>query len=88
MGNAQHGFQSNTTITNAFWRWIPSSNDPTGRIRLVALDGLQFIEATKDYSKVWLYYAANNVTTSQEPYILEGVVAQAFINDLFGSLFT
>ena len=83
-----HGFQSNTTIVNAFWRWIPSPNNPTGRVIIVALDGLQYIEATKDYSKAWLYYAANNVSTSQEPYILHGEVAQDFLNDLFGSLFS
>ena len=78
------GFQNNSTISNAFWRWIPSADDPTGRIIYIALNGLQFIEATQDSQKAWLYYAANNVASSQEPYILQGLVAQAFLGDLGG----
>jgi hypothetical protein len=31
---------------------------------------------------VWLYYAANNVSTSQEPYILVGEAAVFFMADL------
>jgi hypothetical protein len=82
MPNPQSGFQLNTTISNAFWRYVP--NTSTGRVVYVALDGIQFIEATPDGSKCWLYYAANSVSTSQVPYILEGDVSQAFLADLGG----
>jgi hypothetical protein len=79
-----HGFQLNTTIQNAFWRWVPSH--PTGRIILVALIGIQYIEASTDYRKVWIYYALGNWATTPSPLILEGDVAQAFMNDL-GQIF-
>lgn len=32
--------------------------------------------------KVWLFYAESNVSTSQHPRELHGIVAQAFINDM------
>ena len=83
---ASHGFQSETTIQAAFWRYIPDANDLIGRVVFVEVNGIQFIEATQDSQKVWLFYAQNNVSTSQEPYILQGPVAQAFLMD-FGALF-
>lgn len=82
---AQTGFQTNTTIHAAFWRYIPDPRqDPTGRVVLVQVNNIQKIEATQDFSKVWLYYAATDVSTSQRPEILEGAVAQAFMNDIGG----
>ena len=84
---SQHGFQTNSTIQSAFWRYIPDpAIIPPGKIVFVELNNLQYINATADHNKVWLYYAASNVSTSLEPYILEGDAAQAFLSD-FGGLF-
>jgi hypothetical protein len=84
----QTGFQTNTTIHAAFWIYKPDpAIDPTGQEILVEVNGIQKIESTQDHSKVWLYYAANNVSTSQEPYILTGAVAAAFMSDM-EALFT
>lgn len=83
----QSGFQSNTTITSAFWRYLPDrSQDPTTRESYVEINNIQYIETTPDHSKVWIYYPATNISTSQEPRILEGKVAVAFISDM-GALF-
>lgn len=82
---ATTGFQLNTTIMAAFWIYKPDPNAvPPGKEIIQEINSLQRIEATADHSKVWLYYAANNVTTSQEPYILEGDAAVAFMNDMEG----
>lgn len=79
----QSGFQTNTTIHAAFWWYKPDPRlDPTGREILIEINSVQKIESTQDHSKVWLFYAQNNVATSQEPYILEGNVAQAFMTDM------
>ena len=79
----QSGFQTNTTIHAAFWWYKPDhSLDPIGREIMIEVNGLQKIESTQDHTKVWLYYAANNVSTSQEPYILDGQVSLAFMNDM------
>jgi len=75
-----HGFQLNTTIQSAFWRYVPSS--PTGRVVMVAMIGIQYIEASTDYHKVWIYYALGNWATTPSPLILEGEVAQAFMADI------
>lgn len=82
---SSHGFQQNATILSSLWRYFPDS--PTGRIIIVDLSKVQFIEASADGSKVWLYCAANNVSTSQAPYVLEGQVAQDFMADI-GALFS
>jgi hypothetical protein len=79
---AQSGFQAQTTIHAAFWWYKPDPTDLTGREVMVEVNSLQFLESTADHSKVWLYYAANNVSTSQEPYILQGLAAQAFMSDM------
>lgn len=82
---AQSGFQTNTTIHAAFWWYKPDPGTiPPGKEVMVEVNSLQFLEATQDHKKVWLYYASNNVTTSQEPYILEGDAAVAFMNDMEG----
>lgn len=78
------GFQTNTTIHAAFWRYIP--DDPTARLTFVEVNSLQYFEATKDNMNVWLYYAASNVPSTQNPYHLTGAVAQAFLSDM-GALF-
>jgi hypothetical protein len=81
----QSGFQSNTTIHAAFWWYKPDRQlDPTGREIFIEINGVQKIEVSADHNKVWLFYAQNNVSTSQEPYILEGNVAQAFVADMEG----
>jgi hypothetical protein len=80
---SQSGFQSNTTIHAAFWFYIPDpAVVPPGKIIVQEVNTLQRIESTPDRKKVWLYYAANNVTTSQEPYILEGDAATRFMADM------
>jgi len=80
---AQSGFQTNTTIHAAFWWYKPDPNDiPPGKEILVEVNGLQYIEATLDHSKCWIYYAATDVSTSQRAYVLEGLVAQAFMTDM------
>lgn len=85
---AQSGFQTNTTIHAAFWFYIPDpSAVPPGKEIIQEVNGLQRVESTQDHKKVWLYYAANNVTTSQEPYILEGDAAIRFMQDM-EALFT
>ena len=76
----QSGFQTNTTIHAAFWRYKP--NNPTDKEVMVEVNGLQFLETNANHDKVWLYYAANNTTTSQQPYILEGPAATAFMTDM------
>lgn len=77
------GFQSNTTISAAFWIYKPDpALDPTGREIFVNVNNVQKIEATQDHNKVWLYYAASDVSTSQRPEILEGLVARAFLTDM------
>lgn len=79
----QSGFQSNSTITSAFWMYKPDpSIDPIGRQVFVQLNNVQKIEATQDHNKVWIYYPATDVSTSQRAEILEGPVAQAFMNDM------
>ncbi len=79
----QTGFQSNTTIHAAFWIYKPDRTlDPIGREIMIEVNSIQKIETTPDHSKVWLYYAANNVSPSQEPYILDGATAVAFMNDM------
>ena len=79
----QSGFQSNTTIHAAFWWYKPDpSLDPIGREIMIEVNGIQKVESNQQHTKVWLYYAANNVSTSQEPYTLEGAVAAAFMNDM------
>jgi hypothetical protein len=81
----QTGFQSNTTITNAFWIYKPEpATDPTGREVMVAVNSLQYIETTQDHTTVWLYYAASNVSSSQSPYILTGPSAVAFMASMEG----
>ncbi len=82
---ATSGFQKNTTIHAAFWIYKPDpAIIPPGKEVMVEINSLQFLESTPDHNKVWLYYAQNNVSTSQEPYILEGAAAQAFMNDMEG----
>jgi len=82
---AQSGFQKNTTIHAAFWWYKPDpSVIPPGKEIMQEVNSLQRVETTVGHSKVWLYYAANNVTTSQEPYILEGDAAQRFMSDMEG----
>jgi hypothetical protein len=81
----QSGFQSNTTIHAAFWWFKPDpAIIPPGKEIIQEINTLQRVEATADQKKVWLYYAANNVTTSQEPYTLEGDAALAFMSDMEG----
>jgi len=77
---AQSGFQTNTTVHAAFWIYKPGN--ATDREVMVEVNSLQFIESTPDHSKVWLYYAANNTTTSQQPYTLTGAAAVAFMSDM------
>lgn len=77
------GFQSNTTISAAFWIYKPDpAITPNAVEIIIELNSLQRIESVQDHSKVWLYYAQGSVSTSQEPYILEGAVAQAFMTDM------
>jgi len=79
----QSGFQNNTTIHAAFWLFKPDPTiDPVGREILVEVNGIQYIEANQDHSKCWIYYAMTDVSTSQRAYVLEGVVAQAFLSDM------
>jgi len=79
----QSGFQSNTTIHAAFWWYKPDKAlDPVSREILIEINGVQKIESTPDHTKVWLFYAQNNVSTSQEAYTLEGQAAIAFMNDM------
>lgn len=79
----QSGFQKNTIISAAFWWFKPDpSIIPPGKEIMQEISSLQRIETTPDHKKVWLFYAANNVTTSQEPYILEGDAATAFMADM------
>ena len=81
----QSGFQTNTTIHAAFWWYKPDPLlDPTGREILIEVNSIQKIESNQAHSKVWLWYAANNVSTSMEPYTLEGSVAGAFMSDMEG----
>jgi len=82
----QHGFAANTTVSDGWWRFIPDPTDQTGKEIMVETDGIQYIEATTDHNKCWLYFAASDVTISQRAYILEGPVAQAFLSDM-GALF-
>jgi hypothetical protein len=49
---------------------------------MVAMIGIQYIEASTDYHKVWIYYALGNWATTPSPLILEGEVAQAFMADI------
>ena len=80
---ATSGFQTNTTIHAAFWIYIPDPQvTPPGKVIIQEVNTLQRVESTPDRKKVWLYYAANNVTTSQEPYILEGDAATRFMTDM------
>jgi hypothetical protein len=78
----QSGFQSNTTIHAAFWIYKDLAVVPPAKEVMVEINSLQFIESTQDHSKVWLYYAANNQSPSQQPYILEGPAAVAFMADM------
>lgn len=81
----QSGFQTNTVIQGAFWRYKPDpALHPTALEVMIEINGVQKIECTLDHSKVWLFYAASNVSTSQEPFTLEGAVAQAFMADMEG----
>lgn len=85
---SQSGFQTDATISAGFWWYKPDPTiDPTGREIMIEVNGVQKIESNLSHSKVWLYYAANNVSTSQEPYTLEGQVAMAFMTDM-EALFT
>lgn len=80
---AKSGFQSNTTISAAFWIYKPDAAlTPKAAEIIIELNSLQRIESMQDHSKVWLYYAQSSVSTSQEPYILEGETAQAFMADM------
>jgi hypothetical protein len=79
------GFQQNTTITSAFWAYFPAAGE-LGNIVMVEVNNIQYIEASQDYSKVWIYYPSTSVSTSQTPLILTGAVAQTFMAD-FGALF-
>lgn len=80
---AQSGFQTNTTIHAAFWWYKPDpSVIPLGKEIMQEVNSLQRIETTADHAKVWLYYAANDQSTSQQPYILEGDAAQRFMTDM------
>lgn len=80
---SQSGFQKNTTIHAAFWWYKPDpSANPPGREIMQEVNTIQRVETTADHTKVWLYYAANNVTTSQEPYVLEGDAAVKFMSDM------
>lgn len=80
---SQSGFQLNTTIHAAFWWYKPDpSIVPPPKEIMQEVNSLQRIESTPDHKKVWLYYAANNVSTSQEPYILEGEAAVSFMSDM------
>ena len=80
---AQSGFQTNTTIHAAFWWYKPDpAVIPPGKEIMQEVNSLQRIETTADHLKVWLYYAANDQSTSQQPYILEGDAAQRFMNDM------
>ena len=82
---AQSGFQANTTIHAAFWWYKPDpSVIPPGKEIIQEVNSLQRVEATADHKKVWLFYAQNNVATSQEPYVLEDDAAQRFMADLEG----
>lgn len=83
---ASSGFQLNTTILAAFWRFVPDPADQTGKEIMVEVNGIQYIESTRDHTRVWIYYAQTDVSTSQRAYILDGPVAIAFMND-FGGLF-
>ena len=84
---AVHGFQLNTTITAAFWRYIPDPaiTPPSNEI-YVSLENLQRVECLPNHTKVWLYYAQRSLATTQEPSILEGDAAVQFMAD-FGGLF-
>ena len=79
---ARSGFQSHTTIHAAFWWYKPDPLDPVGREIMVEVNSIQYIEATQNHSKCWLYYASTATSSSERPYILEGPVAQAFLNDM------
>jgi hypothetical protein len=76
------GFQANSTISDAFWIFKPDPSDKISREVIINISQIQLIQATQDHNKVWLYCAANNSPTTQEPYILEGPVAQAFLSSL------
>ncbi len=76
------GFATNTTISDGWWWYKPDPTDQTGKEIIVDTDGIQYIEATADHNKCWLYFAASDVTISQRAYILEGAVAQAFLSDM------
>jgi len=80
---SQHGFQINTTIQAAFWIYKPDPTIvPPPKEVLQEVNSLQRVESTPDHKKVWLYYAANNISPAQEPYILEGEAATFFMADM------
>jgi hypothetical protein len=79
----QSGFQTNTTIHAAFWWYSPDRTvDKTTREAFVEVNSIQYIETTPDHQKVWIYYPTTGISTSQEPRVLEGKVALAFMNDM------
>jgi len=81
--SSQHGFQQNSTITSAFWFYIPDpSLIPPGKEILVEVNSILYIESVPDHSTVWIYYPQLSVPTTQSPYILEGPVAVAFMSDM------
>jgi hypothetical protein len=80
---SQHGFQSNTTIHAAYWRYVPDPNAvPPGKEIFVEINGIQFIEASADRKKCWIYYAASDVSVSQRPFILDDDAATTFLSDM------
>ncbi len=79
---AQSGFQTNTTISDGWWWYKPDPSDLISREFLIDTTKIQYIEATSDHNKCWLYFAASDVTISQRAYILEGMISQAFLSDM------
>ena len=79
---AQSGFAANTTISDGWWYWKPDPSDLVSREVLIDTSKIQYIEATADHSKCWLYFAATSVSTSEKPYTLEDLAAQAFLTDM------
>ena len=76
------GFQTNSTITSAWWVWKPDSSDMVSREIMIDTSKVQYLEASSDHNKVWLYFPASDVSVSQRPYTLEGIAAQAFLSDM------
>lgn len=77
------GFQINSQLAGGLWIYKPDpALDPQGKEIVINANRVQYFESSPDHSKVWIYYDQTNVSTSQAPYTLTGLAAQAFMNDV------